>query len=261
MHADMHLRCSVLMSDRHSLISAYSERVSLLIYSLVMFWVLCVSGFISVAHAEKPPPTAQNFIIPLYVVDPIAGPFIQLAVHFRPGGIDWNQRGDTGSYDARLNRLLSSNECKGCDLRGAQLQHKNLTGANLSKADLNGARFDRADLSAADLTGAYLFGANLSQANLRGARLINADLRKANLSRADLHGAYLLLANLRKADLRGAQLSGAFLNGADLTGARFSQANLTDADLTNAVIDRSGVDQAILCHTRLPWGDIDRDCD
>ncbi|HBK75942.1 MAG TPA: hypothetical protein DDZ73_06030, partial [Gammaproteobacteria bacterium] len=89
------------MSDRHSLISAYSERVSLLIYSLVMFWALCVSGFIPVAHAEKPPPTAQNFIIPLYVVDPIAGPFIQLAY----GGIDRHQRGDTGSYDARLNRL------------------------------------------------------------------------------------------------------------------------------------------------------------
>ncbi|MBT4396375.1 MAG: pentapeptide repeat-containing protein, partial [Acidiferrobacteraceae bacterium] len=43
-------------------------------------------------------------------------------------------------------------------------------------------------------------------------------------------------------------------------GARFGSADLTDADLTNAIGIESDIDQAILCRTRLPWGDIDRDC-
>ena len=56
-------------------------------------------------------------------------------------------------------------------------------------------------------------------------------------------------------------MKGAFLNGADLTGARFGRANLTDADLKNAIVIQSDTDVAILCRTRLPWGDINRDCD
>jgi len=236
------------------------NRVIQICCSLVVFSLLSILGFNNIVLAANLLPINQQLFVPNIAPDSHRLSNIQLAVHFRPGGVDQNQIGDTDSYDARLTQLLYSNECPGCDLRGANLQRKVLNGAKLPRADLNGARFDEAELSAADLTGAYLFGANLSQANLRGTQLINADLRKANLSRADLQGAYLLLANLRKADLRGAQLTGAFLNGADLTGARFSRADLTDADLTNAIVNQSDIDNAILCRTRLPWGDISRDC-
>ena len=239
---------------------AYRDRVSQFCGSLVVLSALSVLGYSDTVHAAKSLPISQQLLAPQALFDSSGRSYIRLAVHFRPGGVDQNQRGDTESYDARLTQLLDTNECPGCDLRGANLRRKVLNGAKLAKADLNAARFDEAELSGADLTGAYLFGANLSRADLRGARLINADLRKANLSRADLQGAYLLLANLRKADLREAQLSGAFLQGADLTGARFGSADLTDADLTNAIGIESDIDQAILCRTRLPWGDIDRDC-
>ena len=238
---------------------AYRNRVIQICRSLVVFSLLSL-GCNNIVPAAELPPISRQLSVPNIATDSRHLSNIQLAVHFRPGGVDQNQIGDTDSYDARLTQLLYSNECPGCDLRGANLQRKVLNGAKLPRADLNGARFDEAELSAADLTGAYLFGTNLSQANLRGTQLINADLRKANLSRADLQGAYLLLANLRKADLRGAQLTGAFLNGADLTGARFSSADLTDADLTNAIVNQSDIDDAILCRTRLPWGDISRDC-
>ena len=240
---------------------ACRNRVSQFCRSLVLFLVLFILGCTNIVLAAKLLPITQQLPVSNIVLDSHGLSNIQLAVHFRPGGVDQNQRGDTDSYDARLTQLLYTNECPGCDLRGANLQRKVLNGAKLSRADLNGARFDEAELSAADFTGAFLFGANLSQANLRGARMINADLRKANLSRADLQGVYFLLANLRKADLRGAQLTGAFLNGADLTGARLGRANLTDADLKNAVVIQSDTDGAILCRTRLPWGDINRDCD
>ena len=240
---------------------AYVNRASLFCRSLVFFSVLSILVYPNTVFAAKSLPITKQLPVSNIFLDSYGLSNIQVAVHFRPGGVDQNQRGDTDSYDARLTQLLYSNECPGCDLRGANLQRKVLNGAKLSRADLNGARFDEAELSGADFTGAYLFGANLSQANLRGARMINADLRKANLSRADLRGVYFLLANLRKADLRGAQLKGAFLNGADLTGARFGRANLTDADLKNAIVIQSDTDVAILCRTRLPWGDINRDCD
>ena len=238
----------------------YRNRVRQFCRSLVLFLVLFILGCTNIVFAAKLLPITQQLPVSNIVLNSHGLSNIQLAVHFRPGGVDQNQRGDTDSYDIRLTQLLYSNECPGCDLRGASLQRKILNGANLAKADLNGARFDESELNAADLTGAYLFGANLSRANLRGAQLINADLRKANLSRAVLQGAYLLLANLRKADLRGAQLTGAFLNGADLTGARLSRTNLTNADLTNAIVIEADTDKAILCHTRLPWGEINRDC-
>ena len=240
---------------------ASRDRVGQFCGVLVVFAVLSLLGYSDAGHAAKWLSTSQQPIAPQAFSDSNGRSYIRLAMDFPTGGVvDQNQRGDTESYDARLTQLLDTNECPSCDLRGANLRRKVLNGAKLAKADLNAARFDEAELSGADLTGAYLFGANLSQTDLRGARLINADLRKANLSRADLQGAYLLLANLRKADLREAQLSGAFLQGADLTGARLGGADLTDADLTNAIGIESDIDKAILCRTRLPWGNIDRDC-
>ncbi|MEH2003903.1 pentapeptide repeat-containing protein [Nostoc sp.] len=53
-----------------------------------------------------------------------------------------------------IRRLISTNACPGCDLRGA-----NLRGADLRGADLRGADFTDADLIGADLTGADLTGA------------------------------------------------------------------------------------------------------
>ncbi|BAZ04115.1 pentapeptide repeat-containing protein [Calothrix sp. NIES-3974] len=82
-----------------------------------------------------------------------------------------------------VNRLLSTRECPGCNLRGAKLERADLQGVNLSNADL---------------TGADLENANLTNANLRGANFTNADLEDANLTNADVTGA-----NFQGADLEG----------------------------------------------------------
>src|SRR5450755_439738 len=89
--------------------------------------------------------------------------------------------------------------CPGCDLRGAKL--------------------DRRDLTGADLSGANLAGATFSRTVLRGANLAGADLTGANLKRHDLTGADLSGANLRDPTFHRAVLRGANLSGADLTGA------------------------------------------
>lgn len=79
-----------------------------------------------------------------------------------------------------FNRLLTSNACPGCDLRGAVMNHLNLSGADLQGANLTGAQFNFADLSKAtlrnaDLHGAWFIGADLSATDLRGTILQGMD--------------------------------------------------------------------------------------
>jgi hypothetical protein len=83
-----------------------------------------------------------------------------------------------------LTKLVDTNDCRWCDLRGADLSHAKLTGA-----DLSGANLSRANLSGADLSGANLSAAYLRDANLTGASLSGTFFSKANLNGANLSGA------------------------------------------------------------------------
>ena len=96
--------------------------------------------------------------------------------------------------EADLARLLSTKQCRWCNLHSADLSGAQLSGAQLSNASLSNARLSNANLSRANLSGAFLTNANLSGANLSDAyladaNLSNADLSGANLSGADLSGA------------------------------------------------------------------------
>jgi len=93
--------------------------------------------------------------------------------------------------EADLARLLSSKECKFCNLHNADLSNAQLSGAQLSNAILNGAKLSNANLSRANLSEAFLTNADLSGANLTDAYLVNANLSNANLSDANLAGANL----------------------------------------------------------------------
>jgi uncharacterized protein YjbI with pentapeptide repeats len=73
------------------------------------------------------------------------------------------------AFDAEdLENVRSGQDCRDCDLSGANLQGFNLTGL--------------------DLTGSDLFGARLSSANLGGVNLLGADLRRADLFNANTNG-------------------------------------------------------------------------
>ena len=93
--------------------------------------------------------------------------------------------------EADLARLLSSKECKFCNLHNADLSNAQLSGAQLSNAILNSAKLSNANLSRANLSEAFLTNADLSGANLTDAYLVNANLSNANLSNANLAGANL----------------------------------------------------------------------
>ena len=111
---------------------------------------------------------------------------------------------------ADLDRTLQTNECRKCDLSGA-----NLAGMDLTKAKLEGANLSRADLSKASLRMADLAGASLAVAMLSGAVLEAADLFQANLKGASVEGAIFDGAYLAEATMDEGQQ------------VRFAKANLT----------------------------------
>ena len=95
-----------------------------------------------------------------------------------------------GSVDENIqsnfNRLVTTRQCQGCDLKGAVLIRMDLREANLQGADLSEAKLSLTNLSKANLKNAVLRGAVLGGADFSGA-----DLRGVDLTDAQLAGAYL----------------------------------------------------------------------
>lgn len=103
----------------------------------------------------------------------------------------------------KVNQLLTTRQCLGCDFQGVDLEKADLRGVNLSNANLNGA-----DLAQANLSNANLSGANLTSADLKAANLTRANLRNANFTSADLEDAILTNADVNGANFTGADLEG-----------------------------------------------------
>jgi uncharacterized protein YjbI with pentapeptide repeats len=140
---------------------------------------------------------------------------------------------------SRIQALLETGQCLGCDLKGADLSRLDLKKANLSEANLEGA----------DLQGASLGSANLQRANLRNANLKGADLGCNGFSfsvRADDNNSNLgfqvdrnpitpspnapVGLNLNTTD-NGATFSVNFGGCPDLTGATLQGARMPDGSI------------------------------
>ncbi|WP_414528256.1 pentapeptide repeat-containing protein [Nodularia chucula] len=103
----------------------------------------------------------------------------------------------------KLNQLLTTRQCPGCNFQGVDLEKADLRGVNLSNANLNDA-----DLTQANLSNAKLSGANLTDADLKEANLTRANLRNANFTSADLEDAILTNADVNGANFTGADIEG-----------------------------------------------------
>jgi uncharacterized protein YjbI with pentapeptide repeats len=77
----------------------------------------------------------------------------------------------------------------------------------------------------------------------------------------DLSGANLNGDNLRGAVLIETNLIGADLSGADLSLAKLPKANLSGANLTDAILKDAKLDETIYCKTKMPWGELNDDCE
>ena len=75
----------------------YGNRVSQICRSLVFFSVLSILGYPNTIFAAKLLPITKQLPVSNIVLDSYGLSNIQVAVHFRPGGVDQNQRGDTDS--------------------------------------------------------------------------------------------------------------------------------------------------------------------
>ena len=108
-------------------------------------------------------------------------------------------------------QLQSTGQCRGCDLRRADLRGAHLIGVDLREADLRGAQLGDANLEGADLSGARLDGADLQRAVLSNAELAGTDLR-----RADLRDAVVINAYAPDVRTEGMQYAGSDLTGSHL---------------------------------------------
>ena len=135
------------------------------------------------------------------------------------------------------------------ELLAPEDQGSNVTEAPVEEIKEHAPTFDETDLKKFKALNECK-ECELSGANLKGANLKRADLRSTNLSGANLSGA-----NLGKARLHGANLSKANLSGADLWGA-----NLSGVDLSTATLRNAKLDGAILCKTKMPWGEENSGC-
>jgi uncharacterized protein YjbI with pentapeptide repeats len=108
----------------------------------------------------------------------------------------------------QVQELITTGQCPGCDLAGADLIGAHLIGADLRNANLTGANLSHANLEGADLT-----GANLTRANLTKTYLTNASMAKATLSHADMTSAIAYNADISRAVLDNITIVNAELFG------------------------------------------------
>jgi uncharacterized protein YjbI with pentapeptide repeats len=161
-----------------------------------------------------------------------------------------------------IKRLLSTNECKNCDLSNADLEEANLQSANLEGANLQNANLQRANLQGANLKKTFMLQTNLAQANLaeaefKGANLTLANLNKSILTNANLQGVNLQQANLQQADLESSDLSApSLLQEANFKNANLRQANLKGANFKNANLRQANLKGADLGKTDIKLNDI-----
>ncbi len=188
-------------------------------------------------------------------------------------------------------------ECKGLDLRGANLFKADLHGLPLSSM-LGGMAIgetvdDEPTQSQCTMAAVILIGANLRNAHLEGAqlqyaRLEYADFSEAHMKRADLQGAYLRNANLWGAqaedtsficanlesvnmcgaNLQGSHLDAAYAKGAFMPGTRLEGATIAEADLREVNLEfahleamhlvRADLRGARLAGVRLEGADLSR---
>lgn len=132
------------------------------------------------------------------------------------------------------------------DLRGADLQQKELTGIDLSGADLLGTNFEGALLSRADFTRTYASRANFAHTNLT-----SAIFTKSNLFQANFHKANLFEADLFEAVLSESVLSYANLGSARLNKANLSLSDMSNSDFNNAYLSKVNLSESKLCNARL----------
>jgi uncharacterized protein YjbI with pentapeptide repeats len=152
----------------------------------------------------------------------------------------------------------------------AYFYYANLTRAKWRDVELRGAHLDHANLSGSDLQMVAAGFANFSSANMNSVKApyqvmggLGADFRHANFSYTNLSNAELAGdfgdANFSHANLEHAVLTEIVISGKKTGKVNFSYANLKGASIN--LQDNGYTLGELFCHTTMPDGKInDRDC-
>lgn len=141
-----------------------------------------------------------------------------------------------------LMQLSLERDLRGINLDGRQLpqvflRHKKLCDASMHKINLTDGDISFSDLSGANLAEAILPGARANHETLLiGARLNGANLDGVTFPEVCAPGVNLSGASAQHASFKGADFSGARFSGANLKFADFSEATLRGCDFRRADI-------------------------
>lgn len=140
----------------------------------------------------------------------------------------------------QIKQLLTTRNCRGCNLaqaslKGMDLQGVNLEGANLTGADLQGSKLGNANLKGANLMGANLQGSDLGCTGLSfninaNDREATMDLKVGSTSQSSTVGSGGIGLNL-KANEQGASLKLHLFGCANLEGATLTTAKMPDGQI------------------------------
>lgn len=117
------------------------------------------------------------------------------------------------------------------DLRGAQLDRRDLTGVDLHNANLGGALFVGTRLHHAKLDGARFYDTDLSGASLDGASVRDAILGASSLIDTRLVDVNARGSQFQQCDLSGARLEGSSFWSAQFLECRFAATSFEGASL------------------------------
>jgi hypothetical protein len=110
--------------------------------------------------AETPPQKKMPALEPTLAPEPLA----EARTYWPESATLLAQLSQQSEVSASVRQLLTTNACRGCNLRGVNLQNAMLMNADLTGADLSAANLREADLRGAKLSNAILSGASLSGA-------------------------------------------------------------------------------------------------
>ena len=111
---------------------------------------------------------------------------------------------------------------KRAELKGIDLNGRELFGVILTRAVIQDVNFCGANLRTSNFQGASILGCRLSQAHIQWSILTGAVLEGCDVTRANLQ-----FAEVSNATIAGVDFSGAFFHNAYLSKAVFRHTNLT----------------------------------
>jgi uncharacterized protein YjbI with pentapeptide repeats len=127
----------------------------------------------------------------------------------------------------------------------------NLERSNLTEATLKGARLNHANLSNALMTNINLERSNISHGNLANALLTEANLANSNLTNINLNSIYANSINLNNTILKNGTLNRANIRNSLITNSNLNNIEMNNATIIGCLFSNSVITNSEITDTKL----------